>query len=421
MEKISLNTNDTPNITLDIKGDLTIKGWPNTEVIASNSSKDDLKVVEVDSQIQITCLKDCSVKVPYGATLNNVVVNGNCSIKSVEGIINVEAVYGNLTLRSVGSSSLGVVHGNLVAKNISGDLRLHAGRGNANVKDVQGDFIIEDTITGNLKLSDVDKNASASLRGNATINLDPSPGHTYSFEANGNLSCYIPSDASTNVEIIRAAKISLKLPDVVTPSPVKTPYRFSLGDGDANLNLSAGGNVYLRGQFRDWDMDGIDLEIEKDLEDFSLEIEEQVLQQMEAQMEMWESDLESQLANITSSLEIGGVSAEKSRKIAEKTRHATERANQRAQEKMKRAQEKMQRKVEAARRRAERKARAAERAARDRRRRPESSQWTPPKPDPAQEPVSDAERLMILEMLEQSKITIDEAEQLLAALEGKNE
>ena len=138
METVSLNTNDTPNITLDIKGDLTIKGWLKQEVIASNSSKDDLKVEEVDNQIRITCFRNCSVKVPYGATINNIVVNGNGSIKSVEGDINVEAVYGNLTLRSVGSSNVGVVHGNLVAKNISGDLLIHAVRGNANVKDVQG-------------------------------------------------------------------------------------------------------------------------------------------------------------------------------------------------------------------------------------------------------------------------------------------
>jgi hypothetical protein len=421
MEKISIDTNETPKITLDVKGNLTVKGWPNTEVIAASHSKVDLKVEEVGDEIQITCYRDCTVKVPYWATLNNVIVSGNGSIKSVEGSLNVEAVYGNLTLRSVGSSTLGVVHGNLVAKNISGDLHLHAVRGNANVTDVQGDFVVEDTITSNLKLSDVDNNASASARGNATIYLDPSPGHTYSFESNGNLSCYIPSDASTNVEISRAAKISIKLPDIVPPSPVNAPYSFSLGDGDANLSLSAGGNVNLRGQSRDWDMDGFDLDIEKDLDEFSLEIEEQVLQQMEAHMELMEADLEIQMANITTSLEMSGISAEKASKIAEKTRIATERANQRAQEKMKRAQEKMQRKVEAARRRAEMKARSAERAARDRRRRPESSQWTPPKPAPAQEPVSDAERLMVLEMLEQSKITMDEAEQLLAALEGNSE
>ena len=113
-------------------------------------------------------------------------------------------------------------------------------------------------------------------------------------------------------------------------------------------------------------------------------------------------------------------SPEKADRIAQHTQQATERANQRAQEKIRRAQEKMNRKLEAARRRAEMKARAAERAARDRRRRPEPPTWVTSPTKPVSEPVSDEERLMILQLLEQGKVTTDEAEQLLAALEGKS-
>ena len=38
----------------------------------------------------------------------------------------------------------------------------------------------------------------------------------------------------------------------------------------------------------------------------------------------------------------------------------------------------------------------------------------------AAEPVSEEERLMILQMLEQGNISLDEAEQTLAALDGKS-
>jgi hypothetical protein len=40
-------------------------------------------------------------------------------------------------------------------------------------------------------------------------------------------------------------------------------------------------------------------------------------------------------------------------------------------------------------------------------------------PRPPSEPVSDEERLSILRMLQEKKITREEAEKLLAALEGK--
>jgi predicted house-cleaning NTP pyrophosphatase (Maf/HAM1 superfamily) len=79
-------------------------------------------------------------------------------------------------------------------------------------------------------------------------------------------------------------------------------------------------------------------------------------------------------------------------------------------------------KVQAAMRRAEAKARAAEVRARN---------WqgkivvggrtvmNASGSTPAGDPVSDDERLVILKMLQEKKITLDEAEKLLAALEGK--
>jgi hypothetical protein len=44
---------------------------------------------------------------------------------------------------------------------------------------------------------------------------------------------------------------------------------------------------------------------------------------------------------------------------------------------------------------------------------------TPPKPPV--DPVTEEERLMILRMLEQKKITLEEADELLSALEGQQE
>jgi hypothetical protein len=46
---------------------------------------------------------------------------------------------------------------------------------------------------------------------------------------------------------------------------------------------------------------------------------------------------------------------------------------------------------------------------------------SPSQAEAAYEPVGDEERLIILQMLEQKQITVDQAEQLLAALEGQGE
>ncbi len=117
----------------------------------------------------------------------------------------------------------------------------------------------------------------------------------------------------------------------------------------------------------------------------------------------------------------------------------SERINRRVQAAMERAQSHLEAanrraesaghrasiKIEAAMRRAEAKARAAEVRAR----RGQANlhvgigRWnwdiSPHGPDQAAAPVSDDERLTILKMLQEKKISVEEAEKLLAALEGK--
>jgi hypothetical protein len=87
---------------------------------------------------------------------------------------------------------------------------------------------------------------------------------------------------------------------------------------------------------------------------------------------------------------------------------------------MRRTQEKLERKLEAARRKEELRARAAERRSQARSRGSWSFEWSPGSSSPPKEEgVSDEERLMILRMLEQKKISLQETEDLLAALEDR--
>ena len=82
----------------------------------------------------------------------------------------------------------------------------------------------------------------------------------------------------------------------------------------------------------------------------------------------------------------------------------------------------MEHKMAAAQRKIEIKAQAHEHASRHGRQSWNFNIPTPPTPaTPPGEPVSEDERLMILRMLEQKVISMDQAEELLSALEGKSE
>jgi hypothetical protein len=417
MDVRSVYTNETPKVTLNVSGNLSVKGWEKLEVVAKSPAPDDLVVDVQDDQINVNCTSNCSLRVPYGTVFQDGRITGDATFKSLESEINISKLSGNLSLRSVESAKIGSATGNISAKNVDGSITIEKCQGNVSVRDIQGDLMIAESIAGNLTLKEIDGSAKAHARGNVSVELDPSPESKFDFQAKGNLSCRLPADASVAVKILHGARISVKIPDVDVPSKIETPFDLILGEGDANLTLDAPGNISLASRPPDWDMGEFEVEMGEDFDLMTDALNEQISTQIEAQMEMMEEELEHQLDTLSFSLEKTALNAEQAERIAERAREASTRATRKAQEKIRRSQEKMQRKLETAQRRAERKARAAERAARDRRRRPEP----PERPSrPKSEPVSDEERMMILQMLEQGKVSPEEAEQLLAALEGKS-
>lgn len=420
MDKKVIPTSASPRLEINISANLAIKGWDHEEVIANCSSPDDMVINVQGDEININAKGNTSLRVPYGMILQDGHITGDVTIKSIEGNIHISHIAGDLSLRSVASVEIDKVNGNLSAKNIDGSLRLTECQGNVSVADIRGDLVIEKNISGNFSLKEIDGNAEAEVRGNISVDLDPSPESRYEFQAKGNLNCRLPVDASAEIQIARGSTVRISVPGVDVPENVSAPYDLVLGDGDARLVLGASGNVGVLARPVDWDMGDFEVEIGDDFDMITESLNEQIAAQIEAQMEMMEEQLDYQLDNLSFSLEKSAMSAEQAERIAERAREASERANLRAQEKIRRSQEKMQRKLEAARRRAEQKARAAERAARDRRRRPEPPVRRPMTTKPAFEPVTEEERLMILKMLEQGNISLEEAEQLLAALEGKN-
>ena len=127
--------------------------------------------------------------------------------------------------------------------------------------------------------------------------------------------------------------------------------------------------------------------------------------------------LSQRIAQLTEQVSRAGLSPDETEYLMEQARRASAREAERTEEKMRKAREKLERKLVAARRKQELKAQAAQRRARTQVKR----SWDSEAPAYAAraEPVSEEERLMILNMLEQKKISLEEAEQLLAALEGK--
>ncbi|HEX7975054.1 MAG TPA: hypothetical protein VF498_11650 [Anaerolineales bacterium] len=423
MDQQTIATSLAPDVIIDqVHGNLQVKGWERAEVVIK-ANPDELNLEEQDDAIRLSCQGDCAIRLPHGATVQVNTVHGEARFKLLEDQLTIEQVLGSLALRNVGEVHVESVHGEVLAKHLTGDLAVKDVLGNANVRDVQGQFVSA-SVHGNLDLCDVEGGVMAVVAGNARVRFSVMAGDAYELHAGGNLDLSVPEDASLTVKLSAAScNIRVKLP-AESRNFQEAEHSFTLGGGAAKLEASAGGNLSFSAQ----EADGGDVEEEdfgaglgRGSDEFSQQIAQQVEAQIEAQMEAMTRHLNQHMENLSSTMGRSGLSPEATQEILQRARETGDRMTAQAQERMRRAQEKLERKLESARRREEQRAQAAERRAHGRGRRTWNFEWASPAAPqpPVKEPVSDEERLMILRMLEQKKISLEEAETLLAALEGK--
>ena len=427
MTQQKISTSLAPEIVVDqVHGYLEVKGW-NEPQVELRASPETLEIHEGEDSLRVTCYGNLELRVPVGADLQVNTVHGQARLRRLEEPLQVSEVHGSLSLREVAETSVEKVHGELAARDLTGGLKAGRVLGNAYVRDIQGNCLLE-KVDGNLELRDLSGNLSVSSEGNVRFSLGQMTGEQYQIRAAGNLYLDLPEDASVRLQLSCEGKIKIRFPGQAK-SLVDDSYELVLGDGRAALTAHAAGNIYVSSLEPEWEAGGKrEAEMEADFDRISEDISRQVESQIAAQMEAMTHQMNEQMARLTADLGRAGMSDAEVERIVEKARRSNERAQERAQEKMRRAQEKMERAQE----RMQRKAEYARRreAMHDHPPAPPPpgmrggwgfnfSSSPPSQPGPAVDTVSEEERLMILRMLEQKKISIAEAEQLLAALEAR--
>jgi len=316
------------------------------------------------------------------------------------GPISLGVVSGDANLRHIGAMNAESITGDLTLRGSHGICAVDEVGGNASLRDVDGMVTIEN-VGSDLYLRNVNGAVSVKAGSDAALYLVPLAGQKYSITAAGDLILCLPEDARAKLHLQGSSPESIQVDFAGVQLPEECEVcDVTIGEDTADIAemfLSAESDLVVTSKADRWEFaSGFDSgewgippvpPVPPLPPDFSERINRRV-QAAQAAMER---------AHI----------------------HVEE-ANRRAEA----AGRRTEIKIEAAVRRAEAKARAAEvRARRGVQANINVGRWnwdlTPHGPAQTGEPISNDERLTILKMLQEKKITLDEAEELLAALEGK--
>lgn len=359
----TFETSATPRVRIEADAELSLIGWDRSQLHASCDNDQTEMNPEPDGAILVRLHSECTLFVPYGSIVK-AAVGGDLR---VENVAKLEAtVGGDLSARDVSALAGANVGGDLSARAcllVAGERNFAAG-GDANVK-----------------LSEQ----------NEPINLS----------AGGDI----------HIDVTNRSNLSLRL---MSSSGVR---EFAIGSGGGLLTVTAGGEIYVNGAPGHENSEGA-------YRPFAFDFGN-VLSHMDGWIKAENLD---------------GMARDLSEKLRVKFEHRFNKVRERAERHTERAAERARREVERAQRNAERaihqgakwatswgtdrqdpNVTQAQRQGQTVTATPKQEQTSEPRGARVErapaEPVGDQERLMILKMVEEKKITVEQADQLLRSLE----
>jgi hypothetical protein len=272
---------------------------------------------------------------------------------------------------------------------VSGDVQVVAVGSDLYVRNVEGSCVVEQ------------------VGSDLVLNIDFRPGHDYRFNVGSDVLCRVEPDTNARFVLPLDLPVALGIDTAVEEAEDGDHHIITLGDGSATIHITAGGELRLVGEEEDYMVD-LGFQIEEDLEARLSNLEEKLSQELEG--------LDERILRKTERL------TSQAERFAERFAEQAQRQAERAQREAERAAERMRRSME--------RPKGKQKAKRGWGQGPHLEfRWGPPPPFGSEppppppphrpvEPVTEQERLMILRMVQENKITVEEAERLLTALDN---
>lgn len=381
--EVTVTTSPAPVLTVaQVGSSLQVRGWDKDDVVANGGSIP----VEMgsDGACHVQSNTDLKLRVPYPAVLEAHHIGSDARITNMAGTVTLDNVGSDLVLRDVGAVTARNIGSDLRIKSVTGDVRITHVGSDATIREVDGAVVLG-MVGSDLYLKDIGGSCHVDRVGaDLVLSTDFNAGDDYTFTVGGDIVARIPPDADVCFRIMRCSDLVV---DALEAEIIEGDDfdEVIFGDGTAQVDLNAGGEIRLVAQ----------------AEDYMMALNVQLEEELASRLNSIEARLADQLVGLDDVL------LNKAEQLREKAERQSERAI---------------RQTEKALRKAERKTRQTKRqfsftlGLNDQARPKSKRRASTPEP---REPVTDVERLMILRMVEGGQISVEEAEKLLSALEGR--
>lgn len=283
MAEFRLEVKSQKALEVSIAGDASIKTGAEGLIIATSVGT--IKADEKNKErIILSCDKDCEIQIPAGLVLNIQNVGGDAMLSNLEGGLTVISISGDLLMRDTAAAEILSVGGDLEASLVKGELSIeHLGgdflgsdlESAVRIKQIGGDITLSkvqglmeiEKISGDLMVNDAHSIHARKVKGEADlfrvrgditlkasgdINLQPSAEgmSSIALEAGGDIDLYWPPELGANFNLNSdGGEIAIELDD--RDEELETHHaKFTHGDGKVMVVAHANGDVSITSRLR---------------------------------------------------------------------------------------------------------------------------------------------------------------------------
>ena len=442
MNTLQFKVGDALILQLEARNDVAIEGWGRdiVEMVLDGeldqcTIEQGADVLKIDSRVPVSISIPRGAKIHIGEAGGDLILRklqgeisvdaarGDCLLKSGDASASIRAVFGDLTVESWAGDlsvqeahedvrlgkvdahvSLGQVSGDVRARAIGGDLAMGAVSEDVRVYDVAGDLTLEDG-QGGFRGEGLQGGMDVRLvKEDISLKTALTRGKAYRGRAGGSVVARFPAGTSARFTLEAGGQLVAKIPQIEHQEAGRIIG--CSGEGEAEVVLQAGEDLSLKVRGERAHDEGFEIDFDSDIS----------------------AQIEAQIAKGLGGLDLNELAQQEVDKALRRVEREISKAKVRAEKEARRAEERMRNAQERMRRAQERAARAARRAHRKvvyTNRGPFSigvfhGVGSPPgREGSSQEArITEEEQLAVLRMVQEGKITVEEAEQLLKALDS---
>ncbi|RPJ49573.1 MAG: hypothetical protein EHM21_06750 [Chloroflexi bacterium] len=389
MDGNTIPVNESTTIIVKSSGDLFLRGQDQA-VVRFQGSEDRIRINQSNDTLYVETRASLDLEVPRQAKLIVEKVGGSAFMQDIGGSLVVQKVGGDLSLQRIGELRIEKVGGGCMIDGVSETLNIGKVGGDLIVRQAAGSVIV-DNVGGDTNVQTTGGDVvEGRTGGDWILYITEGVREKMALRAGGDVTIYLPANTSGRFSLNSGSEeimLDFTRQEGTQSQTIESRnFEFNLGEGGPRVEAHSGGDIHLS-----------DAAVEPEL----------ISGELERLENAW-TDARGRYGSPSWSAGFGfDRSSAWADMVSRRAQEAARRAEQRVQAASRRTEDQI-------RQAAEREMRRAERSG--------GFPMTPSPPPPAASrsaPVSEKERLMVLQMLQEGKISVEQAEQLLAALEGR--